>query len=57
MMIIGLLGIFIGMIIENILTNINLQQSEEDPQLETIQVIEINDNRQQEKQQDYFKPF
>ena len=56
MIIIGLLGVLIGMIIEHGFENVKMQDQQEQ-QLETIKVIEINDKRQQEQPEDYFEPF
>lgn len=55
--IVGLVGVLIGMVIESAFENINIKN---EPEQETIKVIEINDNRKSEEQmdpEDYFKPF
>ena len=43
--IVGLVGVLIGMVIESAFENINIKN---EPEQETIKVIEINDNRTSE---------
>ena len=57
MLIIGLLGVLIGMIIEHGFENMEIKDQENEPEVKTVKIIEINDNRKQEQPEDYFEPF